>query len=224
VDYASVFYWYQDDPAGYKHEPLPPASERRLTMLHSNQEAADLDKLLPSARLDDRLTNTFDTREDLDRCGIVGCFAGTHPFWIDMPTAKGGHPGNPNPGRRGILAVHAQSDTVPCFIVRKVALPADAPCGLRLVVSGDPYEQPGKSDFVLTAGVHDGQMSHWFPPETIEAGQSPSEKNWRTLEYPLKPYAGKTVGLVVKIAYGGPFGVFDEEAFFDEISVVPQTP
>ena len=141
-----------------------------------------------------------------------------------MPEAKGGHPGNPNPGKRGILAVHAQRETVPCFIVRKVALPADTPCGLRLVVSGDPYEQPGKSDFVLTAGVHDGQTLNWFPPETIDAGQVPAEKNWRTLEYPLKPYAGKTVSLVVKVAYGGPLGVCNEEAFFDEISVVPQTP
>jgi hypothetical protein len=40
----------------------------------------------------------------------------------------------------------------------------------------------------------------------------------------LKPYAGKTVCLVVKVAYGGPLGVCNEEAFFDEISVIPQTP
>ncbi len=38
------------------------------------------------------------------------------------------------------LAVHAESETVACFTVRKVALPADTPCGLQLVVSGDPYE------------------------------------------------------------------------------------
>ena len=24
VDYATVFYWYQDEPAGYAHAPLPP--------------------------------------------------------------------------------------------------------------------------------------------------------------------------------------------------------
>jgi len=118
--------------------------------------------LFQSARLDDRLPNTFDTREDLTRCAIAGCYEGTHPFWIDVPEAKGGHPGNPNPGKRGILAVHAQSETAPCLIVRKVALPADTPCALRLVLSGDPYEQPGKRDFVLTAGVHDGQTVHWL--------------------------------------------------------------
>jgi hypothetical protein len=77
---------------------------------------------------------------------------------------------------------------------------------------------------VLTAGIHDGQTVQWFPPETIGAGQGPAEQNWRTLEYLLKPYAGKTVSLVVKVAYGGPHGVCNEEAFFDEISVVPQTP
>lgn len=222
VDYATVFYWYQDRPGDYQHEPLPAIDQRRLPLLHPNLEAAELNKLLESARLDDRLPNTFDTREDLARCTIANCFEGTHPFWIDVPEAKGGHPGNPNPGKRGILAVHAQSETSPCFLVRKVTLPADAPCSLRLVVSGDPYERPGRSDFVLTAGVHDGQAMHWFPAETIDANQAPAENNWRTLEYPLKSYAGKTVGLVVKVAYGGPHGVCNEEAFFDEISAVPQ--
>jgi hypothetical protein len=209
---------------GYEHEPLPPVAQRRLTMLHPNLEAVDLDKLLQSARLDDRLPNTFDTREDTDRCEIAGCYVGTHPFWIDVPATKGGHPGNTSPGRRGILAVHAQSETVPCFIVRKVALSANTPCSLRLVVSGDPYEQPGKSDFVLTAGVHDGQAVHWFASVTVQAGQPPADKNWQTLEYSLNPYAGRTVGLVAKVAYGGPHGVCNEEAFFDEISVIPQTP
>lgn len=141
-----------------------------------------------------------------------------------MPQAKGGHPGNPNPGKRGILAVHAQSETAPCLIVRKVALPADTPCALRLVVSGDPSESPGKSDFVLTAGVHDGQTVHWFPDETIDVRPPPADNNWRALEYPLKPCASKTVGLVVRVAYGGPHAVCNEEAFFDEISIVPQKP
>jgi len=224
VDYATVFYWYQDRPGGYQHEPLPAVEQRRQVLLHANQEAVDLDKLSKSAPLDDRLVNTFDAREDLDRCRIAGCFTGTHPFWIDVPAAQGGHPGNPNPGRRGILAVHAQSEAVPCLIVRKVALPAGASSRLRLVVSGDPYEQPGKSDVALTAGVHDGRTMHWFPAETIDAGASPAETNWRTLEYPLHAYAGQQVSLVIQVAYGGPHGVCNEEAFFDEISVLPQTP
>jgi len=39
VDYATVFYWYQDRPGDYKHEPLPPVAQRQLTMLHPNEEA-----------------------------------------------------------------------------------------------------------------------------------------------------------------------------------------
>ena len=34
VDYATVFYWYSDKPGGYKHQPLPPVSERKKLMLH----------------------------------------------------------------------------------------------------------------------------------------------------------------------------------------------
>jgi len=40
VDYATVFYWYQDDPGGHKHEPLHPISERHKTLLHSSTKPA----------------------------------------------------------------------------------------------------------------------------------------------------------------------------------------
>ena len=40
----------------------------------------------------------------------------------------------------------------------------------------------------------------------------------------LSNYAAKVVSPVIKVAYGGPHRVFNEETFFDEISVVPQTP
>ena len=110
--------------------------------------------------------------KDLERVKIAGCYVGTHPFWIDTPEAKGGHPGNPNPGRHGILAVHAQGETAPALIVRKVLLPEGKPSVLRLVVSGDPYEAPGKSDFLLDVGVHDGKKIHWFATETVDAGTS----------------------------------------------------
>ena len=33
VDYATVYYWYEDGPAGYKHEPLHPPAERAKDML-----------------------------------------------------------------------------------------------------------------------------------------------------------------------------------------------
>ncbi len=37
VDYATVFYWYSDNPGGFKHEPLPPAEERSRLLLHSSK-------------------------------------------------------------------------------------------------------------------------------------------------------------------------------------------
>jgi hypothetical protein len=59
-----------------------------------------------------------------------------------------------------------------------------------------------------------------LPAQTIDAGDPPSAENWRTLQYDLKAYAGQTVGIVVEVSYGGPNGVMNEEAFFDEVSVV----
>ena len=54
----------------------------------------------------------------------------------------------------------------------------------------------------------------------VDAGTPPSVDNWLTLEYPLTDYAGKTVGIVVTVSYGGEVKALNEEAFFDEISVV----
>lgn len=218
VDYATVFYWYQDSPAGFEHEPLPPAEQRSA----GGPDAEPLDELVASARLDQDLVLTLDRKEDLARLTIANCWAGTHPFWIDQPAAKGGHPGNPNPGRRGALALHGASEHAPALVVRKVALPGDRPCKLRVVVSGDPYEAPDRSDFVVSVGVHDGGKTAWLKTETIDAGSRPSPDNWRTLEISLKEYAGRTVGLVVRAAYGGKKGVMNEEAFLDEMSVLAE--
>lgn len=33
ADYATVAYWYQDEPGGFRHEPLPPMNERCLDIL-----------------------------------------------------------------------------------------------------------------------------------------------------------------------------------------------
>ncbi len=217
VQYDTVFYWYQDNPAGYEHESLPPLEERQSTLVKSS--SIDVNQLVESAAVDPNPTNTFDTAEDLQRVAIAGCYTGTHPFWIDVPAAQGGHPGNPNPGRRGILAVHPIDDAQPALIVRKVAIPREPTPSLRVVVSGDPYEAPGKSDFLLDVGVHDGKEIRWFPTETISAGEPPSADHWHTLAYPLEPYAGQTLGVIVKVSYGGPHNVCNEEAFFDEISI-----
>ena len=54
----------------------------------------------------------------------------------------------------------------------------------------------------------------------IDAGTPPSADHWQTLDYPLTDYAGKTVGIVVEVSYGGKIGALNEEAFFDEISEI----
>ncbi|MBI5384980.1 MAG: DUF2961 domain-containing protein [Verrucomicrobia bacterium] len=219
VDYATVFYWYQDSPGGFRHEPLPPVAERCLDILASPEPTTNLLAGFEKLPLDQQLANTFDSSNDLQRVALLNMYPKTHPFWIDEPQPRGGHPGQPNLGKRGILAVHAEDADTPAIMLRKVTVPAGNPV-LRLVVSGDPYEIPGKSDFLLQAGVLVEGRLDWFALETFDAGSPPASTNWKTFEYPLRAYAGKTVGVVVKVAYGGPNGVFNEEAFFDEISVI----
>jgi len=220
VDYATVYYWYQTVPGGYQHAPLAPVAARQKTLLRSSQQPLDLGSVFEKMPVDPQMENTFASQQDMDRVKITGCYVGTHPFWIDRPQPKGGHPGNPNPGKQGILALHAAGPETPCLVMRKVALPAGKASLLRIVVSGDPYEMPGQSDFLLQAGVQVGKETKWFKEEVIDAGTPPSEENWKTLQYDLAPYAGKDVGIVVKISYGGRNAVMNEEAFVDEVSVV----
>ena len=220
VDYATVHYWYQTVPGGYEHQPLRPLAERSKTMLHPVSDPPGMRAAWERIEVDPKLENGFENEEDLGRVVIRNAYADTHPFWIDRPESKGGHPGSPNPGKQGILAAHPKGPDQPCMIVRKVALPAEKDSTLRLVVSGDPYESPGRADFVLQAGIFDGKQVKWFDPQVIDAGTPPSADNWQTLDYPLSDYAGKTVGIVVKVSYGGKIGAVNEEAFFDEISVI----
>ena len=56
--------------------------------------------------------------------------------------------------------------------------------------------------------------------KVIDAGTPPAADHWQALEYPLTDYAGKTIAIVVKVSYGGKVSTMNEEAFFDEISVV----
>ena len=37
VDYATVFYWFQDSPAGFKHEPLAPVADRTRDLMKSSR-------------------------------------------------------------------------------------------------------------------------------------------------------------------------------------------
>jgi hypothetical protein len=220
VDYAMVHYWYQDAPGGFQHEALRPVAERRQTLLRSSCRTIDFEQPLAALPVDPDLANLFSTAGDLKRVLILGSYPDTHPFWIDQPEPHGGHPGQPNPGRQGILAIHPQSQRTACCVIRKVALPEAKSLTLEVVASGDPYESPGQSDFRLQAGIHDGQDTTWFREEVIDAGDSPAPENWRVLRYDLARFAGKTVGIVVKLSGGGPKRAWlNEEAFLDEISV-----
>jgi hypothetical protein len=40
VDYATVYYWYQETPGGYQHEPLRAVAERQKVMLHNSVRPA----------------------------------------------------------------------------------------------------------------------------------------------------------------------------------------
>jgi hypothetical protein len=40
VDYAHVFYWYQDQPGGFEHKPLPLVEERMKPLLRSSMSKA----------------------------------------------------------------------------------------------------------------------------------------------------------------------------------------
>jgi hypothetical protein len=220
VDYATVHYWYQAVPGGYEHQPLRRLDDRIKAMLHPVSDPPGMRAAVERIKVDPKLENKFETKEDLARVVVRNAYPETHPFWIDRPEPEGGHPGNPNPGKQGILATHAQGPGQPCMIVRRVALPAEKDLTLRVVVSGDPYESPGQADFVLQAGIFDGQQVKWFDQQAIDAGTPPSADNWQTLDYPLIDYAGKTVGIVIKVSYGGKIKALNEEAFFDEISVI----
>ncbi|MDI9603451.1 MAG: DUF2961 domain-containing protein [Acidobacteriota bacterium] len=213
VDAAWVVYWYADQPGGYAHRPLPPAEERDY------RPELDIVRQVGAMTVDPNPTNAFESAEDLARVEVHQAYPSTHPFWIDEPEARGGHPGNPNPGRRGILAVHPESGERPCYVLRKVRVPDGDP-RLRVAVSGDPYEAPGRSDFLLALGIVDGGEVAWVDERVIDAGDPPSPDNWVDIEYDLAPYAGRDVGIALRVSYGGPNGIMNDEAFFDEISIV----
>ena len=40
IDYATVYYWYQSLPDGYKHQPLPPLAERAKPMIRPPQASS----------------------------------------------------------------------------------------------------------------------------------------------------------------------------------------
>lgn len=243
VDYACVTYFYLDSPDGYDHKPLRPLNERTRDMLNKPAHPVvgehffefgeqlvgpTIAKAYEEMEVDPNLINQVSTEEDMDRFHIEGAYPGTHPFFIDTPKTREeakkrslrGHPGDPSPGRKGIVAVHPKNLETPCLLIRKVKLP-ELNSYFHIVVSGDPYEieMPGESDVVMRIGVFNGVGTKWLDEKIIVPGPA-KEEGWFTFNYDLSAFAGKTVGLVVETAAGGINQWFNEEAFYDEISVI----
>jgi hypothetical protein len=243
VDYAAVTYWYMNSPAGYDHEPLAPLAERSKNLLPpdtgSTLSAFPEPDVEPAIReafrsmdIDPDPVNTISSEKDIRRINIIGAYPGTHPFYIDQPHAitwqpgDNGHIGQPNPGRSGIVAVHPASLETPCLLMRKIKIPEGVKPFLRLVVSGDPYgprgpRWVGEDDFVIRVGIFDGRSTAWLDRQILQPGDNPDPANWHLLDYELSAYKGKTVLIVVEIPAGGKNNQwFNEEAFFDEISLI----
>jgi hypothetical protein len=94
-----------------------------------------------------------------------------------------------------------------------------------VAVSGDPYgprgaRWEGEDDFVMRVGIYDGQSTTWLDRQILEPGDKPDVKNWHLFDYELSAFKGKTVLIAVEVPAGGMNNHwFNEEAFFDEISV-----
>ena len=68
-------------------------------------------------------------------------------------------------------------------------------------------------------------MTIHVPPRRINeitVGPTPSKDGWKTFEYDLTEYAGRTVEILVKAGCGGKHPWNNDRAYFDEISVIVQ--
>ena len=243
VDYACVTWFYLDSPSGYDHQPLRPLAERTAVMLSKPAEqvigthvfefdeqivAPEIARLFNELKVDANLINKLSTPDDMARLGIAGAYPGTHPFFIDEPKSPEdarkrfvcGHPGDAPPGRTGIVAVHPKDLATPCVIIRKIKLPQNASY-LHIVVAGDPYEieMPEQRDFIMRIVVFDGSQTHWLDEKLINAGVA-TEAGWFTFNYDLSEFADQTVAVAVVTLAGGVNQWFNEEAFYDEISII----
>ncbi len=190
--------------------PEAPEPADALRLKPDAWSLADLLRMLPTDR---SLNLDFDRSEDVDRVIVQRPWNG-YPRWFSKTEAKADQP---NPGRVGVLVVHPPAAGAAVSVIRKVRLPPTFPF-LHLRVSGDPYDDPKQAaDFVLRTSVFDGEV-HPLSSQTIEAGK-PSPDGWKTVDVDLRAYAGKDVLLVVEVAAGGELPWWNEEAFFDEMSV-----
>jgi alpha-L-fucosidase 2 len=173
-------------------------------------------RVLESVRTDrTNLVNRFDTEKDLSRMTFAGAYGSMRPWWIDVPSEERLEP---NPGRQGIIGVHPESTKVPCIVSREVSIPAKGNPRLRIVASACPRK--GVVDYVMQAGIDNGEAAEWFDAELITGGPTPTSDGWKTFEYDLAKYAGQDVTLLLKVACGGENPWNCDIGYFDEISVI----
>lgn len=215
VDFAWVTYWYQDAPGGFQHKPIEPLEDRDY------RPAFDAVALVDGMETDPNPINDFASKADIDRVGVHLAASGARPLWMDVPGDAAAFPGNPNPGRTGILGVQPDASQAPCYLVRKVRVPETGNATLRLSASANPYFANAYCFFRYDIGVVDGGELKWL----VENGEfrgnvrvAPEE--WHDVTCPLTDYAGRDVGVVVKLRYSAWTGLRTDLAFFDDFSVV----
>ena len=221
VDYATVHYWYQTVPGGFEHQPLRPLADRMKMMLHPVSDPPGLRAALGA---DPGRSSAGKQVRHARKISNESSFA--------MPTPTPMPSGSISPNRGvAIRVTRIRESRASWPLMPRVSTNRARSCGKSLCrPSRIPpcgwsspairTKRPAKSDFLLQAGIFEGGQIKWFDPQVIDAGTPPTVDNWQTLEYPLTEYTGKTVGIIIKVSYGGKIAALNEEAFFDEISVV----
>ena len=116
----------------------------------------------------------------------------------------------PGPARPVVASADAVDDTFASTPSRISCAPA---ANVRRVSFTDSSAVPGAPG----VGVVEGAAVRWLGEQVIDAGTPPAPANWRTVVYDLPAPVTTAVGIVVKVAYGGPHSTMNEEAFLDEI-------
>ena len=204
VDYATVHYWYQTIPGGFPHQPLPPLPDRMKTMLHPVSDPPGMQAALRRMPVDDKpgepLRHQIGSGTSLHPGHLC-----RHPSLLDRPArAERRPPGQsqPRPARHPRRPRQGPGPAVhdppprrpPC---RHGVHPSDS--SSRAIPSRPPARAISSSrQASSTAGRSTGSTrkpstpAHPPPPTT---GRHSSTRS--------SDYAGKTVGIVVKVSYGG---------------------
>ncbi len=105
--------------------------------------------------------------------------------------------------------------------MRKVRIPETGAPTLRLSASANPYFTNAYCFFRYDIGVVDGDELKWLVEKGEFKGNARvAPEEWVDASCDLSAYAGREVGLVVKLRYSAWTGRRTDLAFFDDCSVV----